>query len=156
MIIIGSSPEVRSVWIAVAVALAVLSESNECPLRTTDPAASCVHSPDCFSTRRCCSVGIWAAASSAIGFIAQNFPRRYVPSAVKSAFASASFSRETIAAAPKPENSGRKIPPILMMASIAITISGTIGMKTPMASPLPRPRLRRAAAILFVCSRNSL
>jgi len=61
-------------------------------------------------------------------FIGQNFPRRYVPAAVKSAFASASFNRDTIAAAPKPEKSGRKIPPILMIASMAITISGTIGM----------------------------
>ena len=61
-----------------------------------------------------------------------------------------------MAAAPNPEKSGKKIPPILIMASIATTISGTIGMKTPMASPLPRPRLRSATAILFTSPRSSL
>src|SRR5438105_10606471 len=37
-------------------------------------------------------------------------------------FRSASPNRDTIACAPKPENNGRKIPPILMIASIATTI----------------------------------
>ena len=105
------------------------------------------HSPAWFEDDQMPQRRIWAAASSAIGFIGQNFPRRYVPAAVKSAFASASFNRDTTAAAPNPEKSGRKIPPILIMASIATTISGSIGMNTPMASPLPSPRLRREIAI---------
>ena len=41
------------------------------------------------------------------------------------------------------------MPPILAMASRAITISGVIGMNRPMASPLPRPRVRRALAAWF-------
>ena len=109
----------------------------------------------CLKMIRCFNVAICFAASSAIGFSGQYFPRRTVPSAVKSAFASASLSRETIAETPNPEKSGRKIPPILMIASIAITISGTIGMKTPMASPLPRPSRRKARAILFTSLRSS-
>src|SRR5262249_20281590 len=82
------------------------------------------------------------------GFIGDWFHRQKFSAGVRSSgrkerFCLASLNRDTIAAAPNPEKSGRKIPPILMMASIATTISGTIGMNTPMASPLPRPRLRR-------------
>src|SRR5437762_7060657 len=72
------------------------------------PTFSICHSPACLNVIRCLRAGICAAASSAIGFIAQNFPRRYVPSAVNIAFASASLSRETIPEPPHLETSGRK------------------------------------------------
>ena len=44
----------------------------------------------------------------------------------------------------EPGEERKKMPPTLMMASIATTISGVIGMNTPMASPLPRPSERSA------------
>ena len=45
-------------------------------------------------------VGTAATASSAIGFIGTTFPRRYMPSAVKSAFASASANATDCRAEP--------------------------------------------------------
>ena len=151
MSIITSSALVFSVFV---VAAAVLSGRGSSVLPPAMAAAT-THSLFFVSTIKCFSVGTCAAASSAIGRIAQNFPRRKVPSAVKSALPSASFRRDTMADTPNPEKSGKKIPPILMIASIAITISGTIGMKTPMASSLPRPSECNAPAILFTSARSS-
>ena len=51
--------------------------------------------------------------------------------------------------APKPEKSGRKMPPILMIASIAMTHSGVSGMNTAIASPFPSPSDTRAPASRF-------
>jgi hypothetical protein len=41
------------------------------------------------------------------------------------------------------------IPPIFAIASSATTISGVMGMKIPIASPLPSPRERNAFAQRF-------
>src|SRR5437867_5306756 len=98
MIIIGSSADVRSVDPSTSRA-AFGGDGRDAEVLSTFSAS---HSPAWLRTRRYRSVGICAAASSAIGFIWQNFPRRYVPAAVTSAFASASLSRETIADAPNP------------------------------------------------------
>ena len=76
-----------------------------------------------------------AIASSATAFMGTVLPRRKAPSAVMSRLASPSRRREASASAPKPENIGRKMAPSLPRARTAITVSGSIGMKTPTRSP---------------------
>ena len=67
------------------------------------------------------------SASSSSGFSGTVRRLRVVPSAVMTALASASWSREAIAAGAKPENSGTTIAPMLATAYVATTASGVIG-----------------------------
>ena len=80
------------------------------------------------STTTCFSEVVAATASSTIALASTTLPRRRLASTVISATASAMSRRVAIASAPKPENSGITIAPILAAASIATTASGTLGM----------------------------
>src|SRR5207244_6149903 len=83
MSIITSSALVFSVFVVAAVVLSGRGFSVLPPVT----AAATIHSLLFVSTIECCSVGTCAAASSAIGRIAQNFPRRKVPSPMKGVLA---------------------------------------------------------------------
>ena len=91
--------------------------------------------------RRCCDDGHVAAASSAVAFIGTTLaPRRRMPSAVISAFASASCSRAaTAVGAVAGEDRQVDRARAWRTPAIAATVSGAIGMKTPTASPSPTP-----------------
>ena len=72
-------------------------------------------------------MGHSASASSAIRLSGTTWPRRYPPSAVMTATASASFTRSRNASAEKPPKTTEWAAPIRAQASIAITASGIIG-----------------------------
>ena len=95
------------------------------------------------------------SASRTCGSIPTALPRRTVPSAVITAFASASWIREAIAPGPKPENSGTAIAPTLATAYSATTASGVIGRWIATASPRPMPCARSPVRALATWSSSS-
>ena len=68
-----------------------------------------------------------ATASSTTCFTLTGLPRLGNESQVNRAFALTSRSRDEMADDPYPEKSGTAIPPMRLIASSAITVSGTIG-----------------------------
>ena len=81
------------------------------------------------STTTTCSIfGSESRISSTAGFIGTGSPRRSVASAVTSAFASETSIRSRTDSAEKPPKTTLWIAPMRAQASIAISVSGIIGM----------------------------
>ncbi len=89
-------------------------QATSCPVRRT--------------TSTCSTLSTRAIASSTAGLSADGLPRRKPPSAVMTTLASASWIRVASASAEKPPKTTEWAAPIRAEASIAIAVSGIIGM----------------------------
>ena len=91
---------------------------------------SCIgHSiPQRSTTTTCSSFGSVSSTSSTLAFIGVGLPRRSVPSAVTSTFASETSMRSRTDSTEKPPKTTLWVAPMRAQASIAAGVSGSIGM----------------------------
>ncbi len=80
------------------------------------------------TTSTCSTIPARSTASSTAGLSADGLPRRYPPSAVMTTRASASWIRVARASEEKPPKTTECAAPMRAQASIAIAVSGIIGM----------------------------